>query len=209
VRTLVIGTTNVGKVRQMVTALAGMELVCVPVTDLVAELPPVAEHGTCASEVAASKARRYHELVDRPVLANDFWLTFDEVGDDEQPRGNVRRIPDHPEGGTDDELLEHYRSLAARHGGRLTARWSLGLAVVGGRGVRSTTVETTRTLLDVASPIRLPGLPLAALQVDPSTGRFVSEHSGDEEDRLWQRAYGHLIASFVPDALRAVADDAS
>lgn len=203
--TLIIGTTNLGKVRQMSGALADTGLRCVPISDLLADLPDVAEVGNHAAAIAERKAVAYSAAVGDPVLSLDHWLTFDEVSGERQPRGHVRRIPGRPDGANDDELVDYYVGLCREHGGRLTARWELGVAVAGRAGVRSATAETVRTLVDKPCATRVPGLPLSCLQIDAVTGKYVSEHTDLEEQRLWQRVYGKAIASFVIAALSEVA----
>ena len=194
---LVIGTTNPGKVAQMAGALAGSGFECVAIGELVTHLPHVEEVGDSPSSIAEVKAAAYRRLVDGPVLAIDQWLFFDEVPAEDQPGPHVRRIRGHPGGASDDDLIDHYIALAHRHGGSLTARWRLGVALADGEDVTSTCIEATRTLITEPSPVRRPGLPLSCLQIDHETGKYVSEHTDEEEIALWQRVYGAELVDFV------------
>lgn len=201
---LVIGTTNPGKVAQMMGALAGSAFQCVAIAELVAELPHVEEVGDSPNAVAELKANAYRDLIGEPVLSLDQWLYFDEVPPHDQPAAHVRRIPGRPGGGTDDELIDYYVGLCRRYGGQLTARWKLGVAIASEVGVASTCIEAVRSLVTTPSPVRRPGLPLSCLQIDHDTGKYVSEHTDAEETALWQRVYGAALVDFVTRSLVGV-----
>lgn len=194
---LIIGTTNAGKVRQMVGALASLPITCVPIQSVATSLPDVEELGDTAAEVAATKARIYSQAIGRPVLALDHWLRFPEASAEHQPLARVRRIPGRPEGASDEELLDYYRRLCHQCGGALTAQWELGVAYADGPTAEMLTVTVERQLVPEPSPVRMPGLPLSALQIDVETGRYVSEHEAEDEIALWQRVYGPKLPLFV------------
>lgn len=200
---LVIGTTNRGKVRQVVGALASVEgLVCVPIDLVCEDLPLVEEVGASAEDVAAVKAVAYSTAIGQPVLSLDHWLYFPEASVDDQPLARVRRIPGHDDSRADDEqVIAYYSRLCDRYGGRLTAQWHLGIAYAERAKVRTMTVITRRRLVPEPSPTRMPGLPLSALQVDLDTGRYISEHEAEDERSLWQRVYGPSFANFVTDCV--------
>lgn len=171
---LVIGTTNRGKFEQIASSLADAGLHLTSLGEFGVDLPAIAEVGDSAATVAEHKAIAYSAALDATVLSMDYWLHFEGVSDMEQPGATVRRIPGHPDGADDGTLLEHYRSLIRRHGGEISGRWTLGVAVAGSRGVRSTTrVGRRRLFVDQPSTTRLPGFPLSSLQIDPETGRRI------------------------------------
>jgi len=201
---LVIGTTNPGKVAQMMGALAGSPFECVAISEVIDEVPNVEEVGESATEIAERKAVAYCNAVKGPVLSLDQWLYFDEVQPHDQPRAHVRRIAGRPDGATDDELVDYYVALCSRYGGRLTARWQLGVAVAAEGSVNSICIEAVRSLVATPSPVRRPGLPLSCLQIDNATGKYVSEHTDAEETALWQRVYGFELVEFVSRSLAVV-----
>jgi hypothetical protein len=43
---------------------------------------------------------------------------------------------------------------------------------------------------------------LSALQIDPDTGRYISEHEADDEIALCQRVYGPELPRFVAECMR-------
>lgn len=202
---LIIGTSNMAKFDQVRAALSPTGLRCVGVADVLGQMPPVPEEGATAAEVAENKALAYSAATGECVLAMDYWLQFEGVEHEEQPGAYVRRIPGHPDGADDATMLDYYSTLSMRHGGALMGRWTLGVAVAGPSGVRSTTrTGRDRLFVDVPSTTWQPGLPLTALQVDPATGRYMSEHSQEEEERMWQEVYGVALAPFVSDAMKTV-----
>jgi hypothetical protein len=198
---LIIGTTNAGKVRQMAGALSSLPVRCTRIDEVAQGLPVVDEVGDSAADVAATKALAYSVFIERPVLALDHWLRIPELPSELQPRAHVRRIPGHPDGASDDELIAHYRGLCLGHGGALTAEWELGIAYADGSRLDTFTTLVRRQLVPDPSPVRLPGLPLSALQIDPTTGRYISEHEADDEVALWQRVYGPELPRFVTAAM--------
>ena len=207
-RQLVIGTTNRGKVRQVSGALSSLpNLDCVAIDLVSQDLPVVVELGESAEQVAAVKAVAYSVAISEPVLSLDHWLRFPEASAEDQPLARVRRIPDHEDlGADDDQIIDYYSRLCERYGGHLTAEWQLGVAYADGQRVETMTAVVRRRLVPVPSPIRMPGLPLSALQIDLETGRYVSEHESEDEDALWQRVYGPGFVHFVE---RSIGDDLS
>ncbi len=198
---LVIGTTNRAKVVQMRAALASLELQVVGVSDLDVSIPVVDEDAVSAEATAATKALAYTAATGEVVLSLDHWLHLDGVDVELQPRGHVRRIPGWPSGAPDDVLIDYYSALAASHGGSVGVRWDLGVALARASFVTSTTIHARRTLVATASPLRQPGMPISSLQIDPTTGRYVSEEAADDEIALWQRVYGQHLHEFVAAGL--------
>lgn len=199
---LVIGTTNPGKVRQVAGALSSLQdLECLPIDLVSRDLPVVVEVGDSAEHVASVKALAYSARIGEPVLSLDHWLRFPEASAEDQPLAHVRRIPDHEGGGADDDqIIDYYSRLCERYGGQLTAEWQLGVAYADKQRVETMTAVVRRQLVPIPSPIRMPGLPLSALQIDLETGRYVSEHEAEDERALWQRVYGPEFVHFVSRA---------
>ena len=76
---LLLATTNRGKIREMVSALAGLPVQLVTLADL----PPVPvpdEHGDTFRENALLKARAYWEATSLPTVAEDSGLAIDALG---------------------------------------------------------------------------------------------------------------------------------
>lgn len=198
---IVIGTTNPAKVRQCELALRTTGLQVRSLSEELAHPPEVVEDGRDAEENAARKARVYSNLTGLAVLSLDYALAFDGLPADRQPGINVRRIPGVEERASDQELLDYYSTLFARHGGRLRGRWEAGAAVAtpGGR-LERTTIPVYRTFVAEPSAKRVEGYPLASLQLADGES-YISDLSENEEEQLWQRVIGKPLHDLVTAAL--------
>jgi hypothetical protein len=173
-RAVVLGTRNPAKARQCELALVGTGIRTTRLTELVDEIPDVAEAGRNPEENAAAKALTYVRLVGQTVLSVDYALVFEGVADEEQPGPNVRRIPGAARRPTDEELLRYYADLFRRHGGSVKGRWLTGAAAAtpDGRAAQARD-EVLRTFVSEPCPVLVPGLPLASLQLVGE--RYVAE----------------------------------
>lgn len=118
---ILYGTTNHGKLLIMEKAMAKVGLEMIGPTDLGLPLPAITEAGKTPLENSEIKAKAYYAAFHMPVFSCDSGLYFEELPDDEQPGLFVRRV--NGKELTDDEMIEYYASLAARHGGKLTGRY--------------------------------------------------------------------------------------
>ena len=180
---VVIGTTNAAKARQCELALAGTGIATTRVTELLEVIPAVSEDTGDAVANAAKKALAYARLVDRPVVSLDYALVFDGVLDDEQPGVNVRRIPGGDGEPSDERVLDYYAALFRRYGGTVRGRWLSGVAAATPDG-RLTTEgsEVRRVFVSEACATRVPGHPLASLQLVGN--RYVAELDEAAEEAL-------------------------
>ena len=78
-RTLLIATTNKGKVAELAYMLQGMEYRVIGLSSLPDPPPPVEETGTTFEENALLKARYYHEQTGLLTLADDSGLEVDAL----------------------------------------------------------------------------------------------------------------------------------
>jgi hypothetical protein len=198
---IVIGTTNPAKARQCRAALRDSGLRLRSLSELLANPPQVVEDGRDSEENAARKARAYSEIVGLPVLSLDYALTFDGLPPERQPGMNVRRIPGVEEPASDEQLVNYYSALFARHGGRIRGRWEAGAAVAAPEGrIERETIPVRRTFVSRPSVQRIDGYPLASLQLaDGET--YISELSDQEQEHLWQRILGKPLHDLVAAAL--------
>ena len=195
-----IGTANPAKARQCRAALERIGVTALDVAELLEAVPHVPENGASVDANAAAKARTLAALLGRTVLALDYALVFEGIPDDEQPGLAVRRIGAGGTRASDDESIEHYTALIRRHGGTLAGRWEIGAAIATPDGaVRTATTSVRRTFVAAASPVRVPGYPLASLQLaDVPARTYVSELTADEEAEFFARVLddplGRLVA---------------
>ena len=162
---LVIGTTNPEKARQCELALVGLDLDIARLSEVIPNFPIVEERSRHPRQNARDKARAYAALVGMPVLALDFALFFEGVDDELQPGAMVRRLRGSELKFDEDQLVDYYGALVARHGGQLQGNWRVAFALAAGDAVADAEVVVTRTFVARSSGRRRPGYPLASLQV--------------------------------------------
>jgi 8-oxo-dGTP diphosphatase len=197
---LVMGTTNPAKIAQVRDALvsAGIQVEGVADKKL---LPEVVEDGTTVQENARKKAVAYARALGQTILSMDNALFLDGLAPEDQPGIHVRRI-----GGslaaTDTELLDHGAALVASLGGNVTGYWEYGICVADPSGkISETTLRTPRVFTSKRSDKSVPGYPLESIQIDPETGKYISEMTTEEMTAFWQRTLGAPLCAFVSKAL--------
>src|SRR5580765_3621317 len=77
--TLLVATTNPGKVREIRLALAALDVTVITLEEVGAVAAPE-ETGATFTENAALKARYYAESIGMPTVAEDSGLSIDAIG---------------------------------------------------------------------------------------------------------------------------------
>ncbi len=194
---ILFGTTNEAKIRQLQGALIPIGVQVKGVSDK-ALLPPVEENGETAQENARKKATTYAQALNTTVLSMDNALYLDKLLPGEQPGLNVRRINATTAKPGDDELLAHYSELTKRFGERTTGRWEFAICIAAPDGrIEETTIISPRIFTSIPSSKMIPGYPLESIQIDPGTGKYISEMTQDEQDAFWQQAIGKPLQEFI------------
>ena len=125
-------------------------------------------------------------------------LYLDGLADADQPGLNVRRVPGSAGRPTDEEMLAYYTRLIAGNGGTMNGHWEFAIALAGPDGsLAEATIKSPRQFTHVASNKVMDGYPLESIQIDPATGKYVSEMTTDEKDVFWQRVIGRPMMEFV------------
>lgn len=172
---ILYGTTNQGKLLAMKKSVETLDIELICLKDLERELPVIVENGKTPLENAEIKARAYFEAFHMPVFSCDSGLYFDELTEEEQPGIHVRRV-----GGkelTDEEMTEHYASLAKKHGGRITGRYRNAIYFILDENHHYSSMDmsiATEPFILVTKPHekRVPGFPLDCLSIDIATGKY-------------------------------------
>ena len=194
---LIIGTTNEAKVRQIKGALSPLNLQIDGVKDK-GMLPEVIEDGATAQDNTRKKAIVYAKALDKNVLSMDNALFIDGLSDEEQPGINVRRIAGQDYRPSDEELLRHYSSLIKRLGAKVKGHWEFAVCVATPNGeVQDTTIISHRIFVAEPSAHIVAGYPLESIQIEPESGKYISEMSQYEQDIFWQKAIGEKLCDFV------------
>jgi XTP/dITP diphosphohydrolase len=194
--TLTIGTTNPAKVAQIAGALASLG-VTVRGIEAGETLPVVLEDGETVQENARKKATAYAKTLGRRVLSMDNALYLEGLSPEEQPGIHVRRI-----GGamrnTDEELLAHYEEVIKKLGERVNGRWEFGVCVADPDGhTWEIIIISPRIFTSMRSSKVVVGYPLESLQIDPESGRYVSELGEEERAEFWQHMIGDELMKFM------------
>lgn len=196
-REILFGTTNEAKVKQVQGALTPIGVRVRGVADATL-LPAVTEDGSTAAENARKKALAYAAALHTTVLSMDNALYFDSFPSEQQPGLNVRRIDAGVARPSDDDLLRYYSALVGRLGGTLKARWEFAFCIASPeRNYEETIIISPRIFTSVPSDKTIPGYPLESIQLDPVTGKYISEMSQNEQDVFWQHAIGEPLQEFV------------
>jgi len=194
-KTIIMGTTNPAKIAQLRDALApiGVEVEGIDKKFLV----EIIENGITAQENAHIKATTYAKALRKTVISLDNALFLNGLEPQDQPGVNVRRI-----GGSvavnDTELLEHGITLIKLLGDKATGYWEYGACIAEPNGkVFETTLKTPRIFTSKPSKKIIQGYPLESIQIDPKTGKYISEMTEKERAEFWQKTIGLELCSFV------------
>ena len=172
---ILYGTTNGAKVAAMenATKLLGIELLSL--NDFACELPRFEENGSTPLENSRIKAEAYYKVFGMPVFSCDSGLYFDELEEEEQPGLHVRRV--NGKELSDDEMIEHYAALAAKHGGQLIGRYKNAVYFIMDDTRAYSSMDTslsTESFLLVTKPHakRVEEFPLDSLSKDLTSGEY-------------------------------------
>lgn len=193
---LIIGTKNKAKIEAIKSALQPLGLDVQGLPDQ--EFPEVEEDGQNVSENARGKAIFYSRAISQPVLSIDNALYFDGLAPDKQPGLNTRHIKGRANRLSDAEMLEYYLKLITDLGGRVAGYWEYGVCLAYPDGQNEVMdFKSPRLFVSPASPKMIPGYPLESVQIDPASGRYISEMSKIERDIFWQKTIGQELREFI------------
>jgi hypothetical protein len=200
---VLFGSRNTSKTRRMQALLATLGIELVPLAD---PTLPEPDEGASIEQNARVKARYYAAHVWAPCVANDYGLRLEGLAEHEQPGAQVRRQIVGDARATDEQAMAFYVERIRRLGGTTCGTWTGALAIAfTPTDVVSAVAHHTRTFVDRPSPVVLPGEPLASLQIDRETGRYLSEREFSARARdpsPIDRAWLDLVRAHL-DALRS------
>lgn len=199
---LTVGTKNEAKLKQIRGALSSLlyEVDGLPAN---VKLPNVVEDGATPQDNARKKVVAYSSVLGGVVLSMDNALYLDGLSTDQQPGVNVRRINGRTDRPTDQELLDHYVEVVKKLGTKVNGRWEFAICMArGGVILGETTIMSPRIFVPVRSNTMAPGYPLESIQIDPKSGKYISEMTAQESDQFWQEMIGGPLCSFVSSTLK-------
>ena len=176
---LLYATGNESKICNMRYRLTGYDIEIITPKDLGIHID-VDESGSTPIENARLKAKTYFEKTELLTLAADSGLYVDDIPSDAQPGLFVRRV----NGKTlsEDEMIAHYRNLAARYGGKLNARYITGLVLLAdGQEYTAEIPDDDFIITCEPNPNRQHrGNPLDVVTICPANGKYFNDCSLDE-----------------------------
>ena len=157
------------------------------------------ENGSNAIENAYIKAIAYNEATKLPTIGIDENLFFENVSDEDQPGTLVRRV--NGKYLSDDEMIEHYTSLAKKYGGKIKAKWVFGLAICDGKNKKDYSWSKEHFyLVDKPCKKRNPGYPLDSISIKENIGEYFAELTPEEKV---EKSYNDSdVINFIVDTLR-------
>lgn len=182
---VLFATTNPAKIEYYYDQLkkSGIELL-IP-KDLNLDLE-VDETGKNAVENAIIKAKAFYEATGLTTIAMDDTLFIEGLPEEEQPKTHVRRV--NGKRLNDDEMIEHYTSIAKRLGGQANGYWLHGVAICKDNEVNTYDVKSYNIFSQDSSSKIIEGYPLDSISIIPKYNKYRSELTEEERstDRLEQ-----------------------
>ena len=194
---ILFGTTNEAKIKQVKGALSPAGINVEGIQNKEA-LPDVIEDGKTAVENARKKALAYAKALNRTVFSMDNALYLEGLADNEQPGLNVRRPGGINGRITDEEMVAYYSKLIGSIGEKINGYWEYGFCVATPSGkYQETTIKAPRIYVNKPSPMIQTGYPLESLQIEPESGKYMSELTQVEQDVFWQKVIGKPLLDFI------------
>lgn len=198
-------TTNKAKIRRYATKLIENGIEVVTLNDLNIDID-VDESGKNPVENALIKATAYNKLTNMPTIAIDDGLFLENVPDDVQPGTHVRRV--NGKRLDDKEMIEHYISLVNKYGqnGELKGYFKKAVAFVDGNKNYTFEHKSGRTFSNKQSHIIDEGYPLASIQIVESVGKFKSELTKEEEEKVLSGERNE-ICKFIINTIKTIENE--
>lgn len=198
-RQILFATGNKAKVDRFKNDLLrnGIEVITLADIDINVD---VDENGVNAIENALIKARAYHKETGMTTIAMDDNLYLENVPIEKQPGMYVRRV--NGKRLTDDEMIEHYVRLVKKYGkgGKLTAKWIYGMALIkDGKEFTYTWEKEDFYLVDSPSDKIKEGYPLNSISINKKLNKYFTDMT--EEDNLLIQEDESDVVEFIIDKL--------
>ncbi len=198
---LIIGTKNQAKFNQIKGVLSSLNIEIMGLPTGI-DLPEVIEDRATAQENARKKAIFYSQFLKKAVLSIDNALYIEGLSLDKQPGINVRRIKGRTDRPSDKELLSYYQKIFRPLGNRINGHWEVAICVAHPNGqLKETTIVSPRIFTNKKSEKITKGYPLESLQIDPKSGKYISEMDQQEQNVFWKKIIGSPLKIFVEKAM--------
>lgn len=184
---LFLATNNAGKVERFRNLIknAGLETEIYTPKDFGLERINPEENGKTLAENAEIKARAYLGKVDMPIISNDTGFYVDGEGLVDAPK-RVALGDANEEHLTKEQiaesLLNFWKGIATRHGGRVDAAWVEEFVLLNPDGEKLTSESRREVILtDKEFGDAHIQMPVRALYISKTTGKPAIQHTHEEE----------------------------
>ena len=167
---VLFATTNPAKIKSYAEKLKEKNIEVLTIKDLGINLNPE-ESGKNAIENAFIKAKAYYDETHITTIGLDNNLFIEELPEEKQPGTHVRRV--NGKELSDEEMIEYYKNLAAKYGGKLTAKWVNGMVIYNGKESKEYSwAKNHFYFVDKPSEKRNPGYPLDSISILPECNKY-------------------------------------
>lgn len=125
---ILYGTSNPAKIQHMRDMLRGLDIEIIGLNDVELEIGRIDESGNNPLENAKIKANAYYRAYKMPVFSCDSGLYIEKLENQNQPGVHVRRV--NGKELNDEEMIEHYTSIASKLGGSARARYKNAICLI-------------------------------------------------------------------------------
>jgi XTP/dITP diphosphohydrolase len=172
---LLYGTANSAKLKGMKEMLQSLDMEIIGLNDINLKVDSIDESGNNPLENARIKALAYYKILKTPVFSCDSGLYIEGVDNKNQPGVHVRRV--NGKVLDDEEMIEHYTSVALKYGGQVKAKYKNAISLIldeenifeyDGDDISSEEFIITST----PHPKRNIGFPLDSISIEIETGKY-------------------------------------
>lgn len=200
---LLYGTANPAKLKHMREMLEGLDIEIVGLKDINIHIDSIDESGNNPLENAKIKAFAYYEALKIPVFSCDTGLYIEGVEEEDQPGVHVRRV--NGKVLSDEEMIDHYTSLAIKLGGEARARYKNAICLIldennvfqyDGEDIASSPFFITTK----PHPKRDKGFPLDSISVEIESGEYyidIEVKSDDKSERTMTKAFRSFFQEVI------------
>ena len=198
---LIIGTKNQAKLNQIKGALSSFNIDITGLPTKI-DLPEIIEDKETAQENAKKKAMFYSQFLNKVVLSMDNALYIKGLNPNKQPGIHIRRIDKRTDRPSDKELLNYYQKILKPLGNKIHGHWEFAICLAYPNGqFKEITIISPRIFTSQKSEKMIKGYPLESLQIDPKSGKYISEMSKKEQDIFWNKMIGTPLKNFLKDSI--------
>lgn len=189
---LLIGTGNRTRLEYVKGILENLNVEIVGLNDLKITTR-VEEDGETPLENSIIKAKGYFELSQVPTLSIDAGLYIEKFRENKQPGLHVKRIGENKTEVSEEAMLDYYVSELSKYGEESNGYWEIAVSLVlSSTDVFSTVFKRETKFVTTKSETYTENEPLNTIQIDLSTGKYVSDLTVEEKIKSQEDLVDHI-----------------